>query len=154
MHSTHLCSGPTLPLCPFLQCFQIQTKPLLVIRVFVQSLPLPFRGKTVQACTGSPTMATAAMRAGMLVELPREMLLDDDCPEGIDDSAHGNSARCGSDSPPAETASKTPGFMERVQARVRPDADYREEIVKSIFGEVGTPVEGDRSLLCLSLIHI
>lgn len=102
----------------------------------------------MQARTGALPMTTTAMQAGMVVEI-QEMLLDGDCPEGIDESAHGNSARCGSDSPPAETASKTPGFMERVQARVRPDADYREEIVRSIFGEVGTPVEGDRSLLCV-----
>lgn len=82
---------------------------------------------------------------------PREMLLDDGGPEGMDESAHGNSARVGSESPPAETASnaKTPGFMERVQARVRPDADYREEIVRSIFGEVGTPVEGDQDTCAL-----
>lgn len=39
--------------------------------------------------------------------------------------------------------SATPGFIERVQAKVRPDEQYREEIVKSIFGEVGTPVEGE-----------
>lgn len=38
---------------------------------------------------------------------------------------------------------KTPGFMERVQARVRADEIYREEIVRSIFGDVGTPVEGN-----------
>lgn len=38
---------------------------------------------------------------------------------------------------------KTPGFMERVQARVRADEMYREEIVRSIFGDVGTPVEGN-----------
>lgn len=43
---------------------------------------------------------------------------------------------------PSETGSKT--LMERVQARVRndPATDYREDIVRSIFGEVGTPVEG------------
>lgn len=97
-------------------------------------------------------MATAAMQAGMVLEIPpRELLLDDGGPEGRDESAHGNSARVGSESPPAETASnaKTPGFIERVQARVRPDADYREEIVRSIFGEVGTPVEGDRDACAL-----
>lgn len=45
---------------------------------------------------------------------------------------------------PSESGSKT--LMERVQARVRndPATDYREDIVRSIFGEVGTPVEGER----------
>lgn len=42
-----------------------------------------------------------------------------------------------------DSPSKTPGFIERVQARVRPDEVYREEIVRSIFGDVGTPLEGD-----------
>lgn len=44
---------------------------------------------------------------------------------------------------PSETNSKT--LMERVQARVRNDSatDFREDIVRSIFGEVGTPVEGE-----------
>lgn len=40
--------------------------------------------------------------------------------------------------------SPTPGFMTGV---VRPDEQYRDEIVRSIFGEVGTPVEGD--VLCV-----
>lgn len=50
-------------------------------------------------------------------------------------------------------SAKTPphgsSLFERVQARVRPDEQYREEIVRSIFGEVGTPVEGDvLSIVC------
>lgn len=45
---------------------------------------------------------------------------------------------------PSESGSKS--LMERVQARVRndPATDYREDIVRSIFGEVGTPVEGEK----------
>lgn len=40
-------------------------------------------------------------------------------------------------------------LFERVQAKVRPDEQYREEIVRSIFGEVGTPIEGDvLSVVC------
>lgn len=33
-------------------------------------------------------------------------------------------------------------WLDRVHARVRPDELYREEIVRSIFGDVGKPVEG------------
>lgn len=47
---------------------------------------------------------------------------------------------------PGAGLNKTPSkLMEKVQAKVRndaPTADYREDIVRSIFGEVGTPVEG------------
>ena len=46
---------------------------------------------------------------------------------------------------------KTAGLIGRVQARVRPDETYREEIVRSIFGEVGMPVEGTISWLYLSV---
>ncbi|CAM9165693.1 unnamed protein product [Pylaiella littoralis] len=57
-----------------------------------------------------------------------------------------SSPRAGSESSGSGTGvNKTPSnFMERVQARVRSDAataDYRADIVRSIFGEVGTPVE-------------
>lgn len=45
---------------------------------------------------------------------------------------------------------KSPGLLERVQARGRSD-QYREEIVRSIFGEVGTPVEGKCISHCYSL---
>lgn len=48
-------------------------------------------------------------------------------------------------------------FMERVQARVRSDAataDYRADIVRSIFGEVGTPVEGGWASVCCVLLQI
>lgn len=57
---------------------------------------------------------------------------------GLKQSGQANATQRG-DSP---AASKGPGLLERVQARVRPDEQYREEIVRSIFGEVGTPVEG------------
>lgn len=67
---------------------------------------------------------------------------------GMGQSMQGNSAEgipARADSPSA--LFKGPGLMERVQARVRPDEQYREEIVKSIFGEVGTPVEGEFMIL-------
>lgn len=102
-------------------------------------------------------MATAAaMPPGMLVDIPRDSLSGRGSPERVNESGQENGNQlCGSDSPAASVASKTPGFMERVQARVRPDADYREEIVRSIFGEVGTPVEGDgRGLLFLFSVFL
>lgn len=62
--------------------------------------------------------------------------------DGCDDVSNGEATP--EQRSPSETGSKS--LMERVQARVRndPATDYREDIVRSIFGEVGTPVEGGR----------
>lgn len=63
----------------------------------------------------------------------------------------GAGAAAAGGAPAGVNQSKAPSnFMERVQARVRsdaPTADYREDIVRSIFGDVGTPVEGETLML-------
>lgn len=79
--------------------------------------------------------------------------------ERMDESGQGLSTPRGPESVAAAGTTKTPGFIERVQARVRPDELYREEIVRSIFGEVGTPVEGAAGVLlpmcgCLTVLLV
>lgn len=92
------------------------------------------------------TMATEFALPRMAVETTQIAMPNDGSPEGTNEPCHGNSAAAGAiagTGPNTSSSPKTPGFIERVQARVRPDELYREEIVRSIFGEVGTPVEGE-----------
>lgn len=109
-------------------------------------------------------MAAAALPPAMIIDIPR-----DNAPpqNNVGSQADESTVARENSAPPSmeqaesslsvssimSSTSKltTSGFIERVQARVRPDEVYREEIVRSIFGEVGTPVEGERRLSAFSL---
>lgn len=84
-------------------------------------------------------MATEPISSRMAVALPRSPSPENHTPPRGMGAYQGKSIVRRPDSP-----SKFPGLIERVHSRVRPDELYKEDIVRSIFGDVGAPLEGDK----------